>query len=279
MKFSSYEKQQKLFENWRRYVKENEEETEEPVDAAPVEEPVPAEPEPEEEPAVTALAAIENTDPGRMQGHLDQRDPNHEKSAGSVFTETVSLEKLKSLEWIPIEDSVYSKFTNNVQPAAAATAFVAELPGILGIASTSQLPDDQEVIFQPAHMGTIKVGKDWGHSQEKVGQIVYEVLTNLNDPKSGLQREMSHTSLIVGKKGPVVWTMFPGPPTPPASGKFPKGHPKAGQNTPRVITGTDLKQEGSRYGIVPDKVEGRFRGTVKSAKDMGYGNIKHVDKI
>jgi hypothetical protein len=255
MKYSSFEKQQKLFENWRRYVTEDEEETEEPTpEVSP------------SDPMELLKIAWENTSDAHLSKGFSQRAPG---GAGSTFDEGTSLETLKSASWQPIEHE-YVRQDETGYPKA----FKADIGGVLGMLPVSALADsdpNMRVRFQPAHMGQAKTPE---------GEIVYEVVTSFE----GGRPQMKMTTLLIGPKWypghakeddkPVIWTFFPGDPTPPPN-----------PNAPRYILANDIAKHTS------EKVDSGFKdgegnsigpafyGTISDAAKLGYGNIKHVDNI
>jgi hypothetical protein len=240
MKYSSFTKQQKLFENWRRYVKENEEETQDPVDAAPVEEPTPE----EKESIVNPKQAFQNTDQQYLEDSVARRNPGAD-SVGSIFEKPQTLDDLVNAKW--------EKYPH---PAinSPAVGFKASIPGYLGVAEIAGLPDDQPVRFQPAHFGKATVQDK---KSPKFGMVLAEVVTAI--PTA--QRETKHTTLLVGpsREDPkkfVVWTFHPGDPTP----RLP-----------------DITMEDIKKAFNSDK--DAIMGTVGDAKRLKYKFVKHVDKI
>ena len=206
-----------LFESWRRYLNES---------------------------IRTVQQAFGNTDPSYIETSIKQRNPGP-GSAGSTFLEPVSPQELINAEWIPYDHP------NIMEPAVA---FKANIPGILGIADISSLPDDQTVIFQPAHGGKALVDDE---NNPKHGDQLAEVVAVLPDSA----REVDHTTLILGpsKNDPrqlTMWTFFPGDPTP----KFPD------------ITMEDIRTtlRNSQESVM---------GTVSDAKSMGFNFVKHVDQV
>jgi len=128
----------------------------------------------------------------------------------------------------------------NVNPPAV--AFTAPIPGMLGYVPIENLPDDLPVRFQLSH----------GGAGGKSGDAA-EVVAAFNDSFAGVE----NTTLICGpdakQKGAlVVWTFHPGDPG--AQGA--------------EINLTDIKWD------FPDG-----RATIADAKELGFKNVKRVEKL
>ena len=188
--------------------------------------------------------AFKNSDPSYLEASIKQRNPGPQ-AAGSVFTRAVTLEDLVNASWTPHDHP-------NINPPAI--GFKASLPGVLGIAEVSSLPDEQTVRFQPAHGGKVVV-KD--EESPKYGQQLAEVVTNIPEQN----RQVEHTTLLLGpsKEDPeklIVWTFHPGDPTP----KFPD------------VTMDDVREVLGQKGET-------VSGTVADAKRLKYNFVKHVEHL
>ena len=167
----------KLFENWRRYLKE------------------------EDGVSQTVAQAFQNTDPDYLSRSIEQRTPGP-AAAGSTFSGPVSIQDLIQASWEPYKHPAIS---------SPAKGFKAPIPGILGIADINEAPD--EVIFQPAHGGkamTKEPNPDTGELE-----VLAEVVANI--PASAREVEHTTLLLGPSREDPEkmqVWTFFPGDPTP-----------------------------------------------------------------
>ncbi len=249
MKFSSYEKEQKLFENWRKFMKEEEEPTPE---------------ENSQDPMELIKMAWENTSDSHLTKGFSQRAPG---GAGSTFEKGVDLNKLKNASWQTHPDK------KGYIRSPAKGFLTTDFGGVLGMLPVATLADNDPnmvVRFQPAHMGQAKTPN---------GEIIYEVVTSFK----GGRPEMKTATLLIGPKWypghakddnkPVIWTFYPGDPTPPPN-----------PNAPRYILAKDIAKQASKKidsGFKTDdgKSLPAFYGTISDAAKLGYGNIKHVDKI
>jgi hypothetical protein len=136
---------------------------------------------------------IDDTDPAYLQKTLDTRNPGGSLQAGSQFLTPMTVEDLKSAEWIPLSHPAVK---------SPAIAFTAQIPGKLGITEIDNLDDDAPVKFQLSHGGT---GGKSGRSAEVVSTFSDALL------------RVDNTTLIAGPSGDktVVWTFHPGDPSPP----------------------------------------------------------------
>ena len=208
-----------LMENWRKFINESND-------------------------AEVVRSAFINTPSDYMEASVEQRNPGP-GAAGSTFLSPISVQELVSANWEPY---------NHPDIQSPAIGFKAPIPGELGIAEISGLPDDQVVRFQPAHGGKVTV-KD--QDSPKFGQQLAEVVTDIPAGNRGVD----HTTLILGPLSEEpdklrVWTFFPGDPTP----KFPD------------ITMDDVRSELRSE-------EETIVATVADAKKMGYAFVKHAEGI
>tara|TARA_B100001123_G_scaffold74689_4_gene84271 strand:+ start:2331 stop:3041 length:711 start_codon:yes stop_codon:yes gene_type:complete len=208
--------------------------------------------------------AWENTSEAHLAKGFGQRSPG---GAGSTFDEGTTLDTLKDASWQPFEHKYVRQNPENGYPKA----FKADIGGVLGMLPVSALAEsnpNMKVRFQPAHMGQAKTPD---------GETVYEVVTSFE----GGRPQMNMTTLLIGPKWypghakdddkPVIWTFYPGEPTPPPNPK-----------SPRYI----LEKDITKY--TTDSVDSGFKdeegnsmaayiGTIGDAAKLGYGNIKHVE--
>ena len=208
----------KLFENWRRYMTEDN--------------------------SNIPKQAFENSDKEYLEKSIGQRNPGP-NSAGSVFASPMSLDELKNANWTPYDHP-------NIN--SPAIAYKAAIPGFLCIAEIKDLPPQQPVRFQPAHAGKATVRDE---SSPKYGMVLAEVVATIPEAN----RQVKHTTLILGpsREDPkkfIVWTFFPGDPTP----RLPD------------ITMQDVKEKLKTN-------QDMIKSTVAEAIDMGYGFVKHVNKL
>jgi len=204
-----------LFENWRQYMNEN-------MDVV--------------------AEAFANTDPDYLARSIEQRTQGP-GSAGSVFSQSTSIEDLINAPW---------KNYNHSAISSPAIGFKADIPGILGIAdiSDSKVPD--EIMFQPAHGGKAMTKEP--NPETGQPEVLAEVVANI--PENA--REVQHTTLLIGpsREDPEklqVWTFFPGDPTP---------------QLPEIT----MREVQEKY----DSTETQIRGSKQDAVDMGYEFVKHA---
>ena len=189
--------------------------------------------------------AFENTDSGHLAGSIKQRTPGPE-SAGSVFSQPTSIEDLANAPWAPYKHAAIK---------APAIGLKAPIPGILGIAEITDPSIPDEIMFQPAHAGKAMTKEPNPETGE------HEVLAEVVAPISEAGRMVEHTTLLLGpsREDPdkiQVWTFFPGDPTP---------------QLPEIT----MRQVQKKYGTSKTQI----RGAKQDAIDMGYGFVKHVDRL
>ena len=207
------------------------------------------------------LEAWNNTSDAHLNKSFKQRAPG---GAGSTFDDQVTLEKLKNANWRIHPDP------NNYVRSPAVAYVTNDFGGVLGMLPVDALSDSVSVKFQPAHMGDAKTPE---------GDIIYEAVTAFE----GGRPQQDNTTLLVGPKWypghakdeskNVIWTFFPGDPTPPPN-----------PNAPRFILADDIRKLGLEEvesGFLDQDGNDivAFKGTIKNAKELGYGNIKHVDVV
>ena len=217
----------------------------------------------EEEPEVFANPVVEawnNTSEEHLKKSFSQRAPG---GAGSTFDSGTSLESLKNAKWQKHPDpDGYIR-----EPAKG---FITnDIGGVLGMLPATSLPEQQQVRFQPAHMGQVK---------SDTGETAYEAVSVFE----GGRPVMNKTTILIGPKWysghakdpekPVIWTFYPGDPTPPPTG-------------PRFIVEKDIISKIPKAQRVKSKFKkedgtsmNSYIGTIKDAKTLGFGNIKYVEK-
>jgi hypothetical protein len=206
-----------LFENWRKYLNENT--------------------------STVVKQAFENTDPDYLARSIKQRTRGPD-SAGSIFSQPVSIEDLVNTPWQPY---------NHPAISSPALGFKATIPGILGIAKITDSAVPDEIMFQPAHGGKAMTKEPNPETGEN--EVLAEVVANIAENTRGVQ----HTTLLIGPsredpKKLQVWTFFPGDPTP---------------QLPEIT----MRQIQEKYNTN----ETQIRGSKQDAIDMGYGFVKHAD--
>ena len=207
------------------------------------------------------LEAWNNTDNEHLNKSFKQRALG---GAGSTFDEQVTLDKLKNASW-----KIHPDPNNYVRPPAVAYV-TNDFGGVLGMLPVDSLDNNVSVRFKPAHMGDAKTPE---------GDVIYEVVTTFEDGRP----QQDNTTLLIGPKWysghakdeskSVVWTFFPGDPTPPPN-----------PNAPKYILADDIRKLGleeTASGFIDQDGNDMiaFKGTIKNAKELGYGNIKYVDSI
>jgi hypothetical protein len=185
--------------------------------------------------------AFQNTDPDYLARSIKQRTPGPD-SAGSTFSQPVSIQDLIGAGWKPYKHPAIS---------SPARGFKAPIPGTLGIADINEAPE--EVIFQPAHGGKAMTKEP--NPQTGEPEVLAEVVANVPEQARGVE----HTTLLLGPsradpKKLQVWTFFPGDPTP----QLPE------------ITMREVKE---KFNTTEDQIP----GTKQDAIDMGYGFVKHAN--
>jgi len=218
----------------------------------------------EEKQAVDAVEAVkqawENTSESHLKKSFSQRAPG---GAGSTFDSGTTLDSLREANWQRHPDP-------NGYIREPAKGFVTtDLGGVLGMLPVGSLPEQQQVRFQPAHMGQAK---------SDTGETAYEAVSIFK----GGRPQMGSTTLLVGSQWypghakdpekPVIWTFYPGDPTPPPSG-------------PRFIVENDItskvpnaQQVNSGFKNEDGTPMNAYVGTIADAIALGFGNIKHVEK-
>ena len=184
---------------------------------------------------------FQNTDPDYLEKSLKQRNPGDE-SAGSTFLKPLSIEDIVGADWKPYKHPAIS---------SPAIGFKASIPGTLGIAEIKNAPE--EVFFQPAHGGKAMTKKP--NPQTGKTEVLAEVVANLPEAS----RKVGHTTLIVGPsredpKKLVVWTFFPGDPTP---------------QLPEVT----MREVKEKFKTTEDVIKGSKQDAIK----LGYGFVKHAN--
>ena len=208
-----------ILENWNKFINEQ-----------------------EEGPSLIATA-FQNTDQGHLDASIEQRTPGP-KSAGSTFSQPVSVQDLIQANWVPHP---------HPDITSPAMGFKAPIPGTLGMADINEAPDELQYWFQPAHGGKAMTKEP--NPQTGESEVLAEVVANIPEGARGVE----HTTLLLGpsREDPEkiqVWTFFPGDPTP----QLPE------------ITMREVKE---KYNTTEDRIP----GTKQDAIDMGYGFVKHAD--
>lgn len=233
-----------ILENWRKFLNE-EESVEQPAD-----------------PAEVIMQAWENTSESHLKKSFSQRAPG---GAGSTFDSGTTLESLRNANWQQHPDP-------NGYIRDPAKGFVtADLGGVLGMLPVGSLPEQQQVRFQPAHMGQAK---------SDTGETAYEAVSVFK----GGRPQMDSTTLLIGPQWysghakdpekPVIWTFYPGDPTPPPA-----------KGAPRFIVEKDITSKVPNAQQIESGFESEdgtpmnaYVGTIADAKTLGFGNIKYVEK-
>jgi hypothetical protein len=209
------------------------------------------------------LEAWNNTTDEHLNESFKQRAPG---GAGSTFDEQVTLDKLKNASW-----KIHPDPKNYVREPAIAYV-TNDFGGVLGMLPVGSLDRSERVKFQPAHMGKAFTDD---------GDVIYEAVASFK----GGRPQRKNTTLLIGPKWKgksnhakdesknVVWTFFPGDPTPPPN-----------PNAPKYILADDIRKLGleeTASGFIDQDGNDMiaFKGTIKNAKELGYGNIKYVDSI
>jgi hypothetical protein len=226
-----------LLENWRKYLTEEEEVSDSEIIGQ----------------------AWENTSEGHLRKAFSQRAPG---GAGSTFDSGATLESLKNAGWGQHPDP-------NGYIREPARGFVTnDLGGVLGVLPVGSLPEQQQVRFQPAHMGQVK---------SDTGETAYEAVSVFK----GGRPQVDSTTLLIGPQWftghakdpekPVIWTFYPGDPTPPPSG-------------PRFIVEKDIiskvpnaQQVESGFKNEDGTPMNAYVATIADAMALGFGNIKYVE--
>ena len=212
--------------------------------------------------ATMVRRAWENTSEDHLVKSFKQRAPG---GAGSTFDDETTLETLGNAPW-----SVHPDPDNYVRDPAR--GFITNtIGGALGMLPIGSLPDNHPVRFQPAHMGQAKDGS---------GETAYEALAVFQ----GGRPEMNHSTLLIGPQWysghakdpekPVIWTFYPGDPTPPPA-----------QDAPRFIIEKDILTKAPNTQKVDSGFKGEegaplaaYVGTIADAKTLKFGNIKYTEK-
>jgi hypothetical protein len=180
--------------------------------------------------------AFDNTPEDSLAMSLNQRTQGHPSSVGSVFQPPVTIEQLRNAEWQTHEHE-------SIRPPAQ--GFITNIPGIVGVAPIQDPTVPEEVIFQPGHGGQAM--------SEDGTEVLAEVVANLAG--GGIQAQ--YTTLLIGPSREdenvlVVWTFFPGEPTPRL----------------QEIT---MKQVQEHFNTQ----ETQIKGTKEDAIGLGFVNVKH----
>ncbi len=117
--------------------------------------------------------AFQNTDPDYLARSIKQRTPGPD-SAGSTFSQPVSIQDLIGAGWKPYKHPAIS---------SPARGFKAPIPGTLGIADINEAPE--EVIFQPAHGGKAMTKEP--NPQTGEPEVLAEVVANVPEQALGVQ--------------------------------------------------------------------------------------------
>jgi hypothetical protein len=183
-----------------------------------------------------ARQAFENTSDDYLQKTLESRNP---PGTGSEFSRVMTIEELKNASWKPYQHP--SVKSPNI-------AYIANIPGKIGVIEIDNLPDQTPVRFQLSHNGT-------GGKSGKATEVVAKFDTSLTSTNA--------TVAITGPSFPgyfknsadhfIVYTFHPGEPLP---------------LQPEI----DIDEVSKALG-------GNMVSTVRKAKELGFTSVKQVQSL
>ena len=255
-----------ILEKWNKFVNESEAEESQELDAAAI----------VRQATAIVKQAWDNTSESHLEEAFGQRAPG---GAGSTFDDGTTLDTLETANWHP---HPHKNVREDPKTPGYPKAFKTNIGGVLGMLPVGSLSDNQVVRFQPAHVGQAKVPKNAPEKEKhKIGKISYEAVATF---KGGRPQE-SHATLLIGPQWypghakdsnkPVIWTFYPGDPTPPPD----KGAPQFIVEKDILTKTPNTKEVRSGFKSKEGEELQAYIGTIADAKKLQFGNIKFVEGL